>query len=117
MNIHRTARVFLVVALAFTIVMALSPHPPTLPGNPLDKTQHALAFAVLTALAAVAFPRSGFWSLFALLILFGVSIELFQAIPAIGRDCSVLDVGADAVAIVVAWLVVQAVRRWRRGRR
>jgi hypothetical protein len=38
--------------------MALLPKPPTLPGTPSDKLQHVAAFAVLSALAAAAWPRA-----------------------------------------------------------
>lgn len=96
-------------AALFTLVMALLPHPPELPGEPSDKVQHIAAFATLSALASFAYPRSALW-IGAGLCLFGAAIELLQAIPVLHRDSSALDWLADTAAILV---VLGAIRLWR----
>jgi len=93
-------------ATAFTLVMALLPKPPQLPGEPSDKVQHILAFATLTALAVFAYPRAAAARIVGGLAAFGLLIELGQMIPALHRDASALDWLADvaAVLVVVAFL-------------
>ena len=41
-------------AALFALIMALDPHPPSFPGEPSDKVEHMIAFAVLAALGAAA---------------------------------------------------------------
>jgi hypothetical protein len=43
----------------------------------------------------------------------GALIEVAQSIPALHRDCDILDWVADTVAITVALLIVAAVRKSR----
>ena len=85
-------------AVLFTLVMALLPRPPKLPGNPSDKVQHAVAFAVLGLLAAWAYPGASPLLLIAALSVFGLLIELFHLLPALGRDSDVVDWLVDTVA-------------------
>ena len=89
--------------------MAVLPHPPRLPGDPSDKVQHIIAFAVLALLSAAAFPLSRMRLLALALSMFGALIELVQAIPALNRDSQLLDWIADTVAsgamlLFVHWL-------------
>jgi VanZ family protein len=96
-------------ALLLAFVMASLPQPPVLPGDPGDKELHMLAFLVLATLAAFAFPRISILWLFVGLAAFGGAIELFQAIPALGREASWLDWMADLIAagaaLIIAWPV------------
>lgn len=93
-------------AACFALVMALLPRPPQLPGAPSDKTQHILAFCVLTALAVGAYPKARLPVLCAALSTFGALIELLQAIPQLHRDASVADWAADTLAVLfVAGLI------------
>ena len=96
--------------------MALLPKPPTLPGTPSDKLQHVAAFAVLSALAAAAWPRAPLVRTGLLLAAFGVLIELLQLIPALHRDGSALDWLADNAAIAAVLLLAATIRRARRTR-
>lgn len=82
--------------------MALLPKPPTLPLEPGDKIQHMTAFFTLGALAAAAWRHRAAVKLFGWLAAFGAAIELFQAIPALGRDAELLDWLADMAAAAVA---------------
>ena len=93
-------------AACFALVMALLPRPPQLPGAPSDKTQHILAFCVLTALAVGAYPKARLPALCAALSAFGALIELLQAIPQLHRDASIADWVADTLAVAfVAGLI------------
>lgn len=110
---QRSARIVFYFATAFAFVMATLPKPPILPGSPSDKLQHMLAFAVLAVVGAIAFPQSPRLRLWSGLIAFGGLIELVQAIPALHRDSDLADLGADAIAVLVAGLAWEAIRRWR----
>ena len=73
---------------------------PSLGGS--DKTDHVAAFLTLTFLGRAAYARRPAWRLGIGLSLFGILIELTQAIPFIGRDASAWDWVADSAAILVA---------------
>ena len=107
----RTARATFWIAAAFSLLMALLPHPPEVPGEPNDKVEHIVAFATLTLLATFAYPRTALLRVFAGLSLFGALIELVQAIPALQRDSDVKDWVADTIAVAVVLGLV-----WRRRR-
>ena len=112
----KLAGVLFWLALTVTLVTALLPQPPipqSLAGS--DKVQHILAFAMLSLLAAAAFPRRGFIALFLPLALLGGFIELLQMIPALHRDAAVADWIADCLAIG-AVVSLCGGWRWIRGR-
>jgi hypothetical protein len=98
-------------ALLFALVMALLPRPPQLPGNPSDKVQHILAFAVLAGLALSAYSRAHPATIGAGLISLGALIELAQLIPALGREGSWLDFAADCGAVLVVLAIGVPLRR------
>ena len=98
-------------AVLVSMVMALIPHPPQLPGDPSDKVQHVVAFVTMGIFGSLAYPRLGTVRLIIALSLFGAFIELAQAIPVIHRDSDPLDWLADTIACVLA---VFAVRWWVR---
>lgn len=98
-------------ALAFTFVMATLPHPPRLPGNPVDKVQHIAAFAVLTALACIAWPTASRVRLLIALSGLGALIEIVQAIPALHRDSDIMDWVADTGAILVVLAIAAGIQR------
>ena len=103
---ERAVRVALIVAAGVALVMALLPHPPRFPGEPSDKIQHVMAFAVLGALGALGYPLQSIRALVLRLALFGALIEALQAIPMLHRDSDPIDLLADIVAaLVAAWLV------------
>ena len=100
------ARVLFVVALVFSVTMALIPKPPELPIDRFgDKFEHILAFATLAGLAALGFPVSSPWRRIEHLSFLGALIEVFQSIPALHRDCDFRDWIADTVAIALVTLV------------
>jgi len=108
-------RAVFAAALCFAVVMASLPHPPTLPGEPQDKLQHIAAFAVLTLLATLGWPRQRAWRIALALSLVGVAIELIQMIPALHRDAEFADWAADTAAILVTLLLMQGWRRISAG--
>jgi hypothetical protein len=103
-------------ALVLTFVMAALPHPPRIPGDPLDKVQHMAAFTVLTALACAAWPAMSRLRLAIILSAFGAWIEVVQAIPALHRDSDWRDWVADTVAILVTLALATLIERFVRGR-
>jgi len=108
-------RAILAAALVFTLTMAWLPHPPEVPGN--DKLQHIGAFATLSALAAAAFPQASLFRIGERLSFLGALIEVVQNIPALHRDCDIMDWLADTLAVAVTLLLVWQWRRTREQRR
>lgn len=105
-------RLLLAVALTVAIVFALLPNPPMVPAS--DKAQHMAAFGVLTMLSALAYPSTPLHRLGERLSFLGAMIEVAQSIPALHRDCDILDWVADTT-VIIAVLVVIAVVRGRRA--
>lgn len=101
----RLWRALLTLAVLVACAMAFLPEPPRLPGDPPDTYLHALAFAVLAGLSRVSFPDLRAWEILAGLTVLGLVIECVQAIPALGRDASALDLAVD-VAAGAALLIV-----------
>ncbi|HLL58943.1 MAG TPA: hypothetical protein VK391_03525 [Allosphingosinicella sp.] len=98
-------------AALFALVMATLPKPPQLPGEPSDKIQHILAFTVLAALAAAAYPRTSLLKIGLGLSAFGALIEIVQMIPILHRDAELVDWLADTVAAAVVLLLAGILRR------
>lgn len=98
----RTLQVVFVIACLFGVAYALLPKPPKLPTERWgDKVEHMLGFAALAFLAALAFPKMPRWRVIERLSFLGALVEVFQSIPALGRDCDVKDWIADTVAVIV----------------
>ena len=104
------------LALAVTLVMALLPNPPAMPGRPTDKVQHLAAFATLTFLAALGFPRLRLRVVFVWIAALGLAIEVLQMIPTLHRDAQASDWLADCAA-TAATLLLCGTRRWLFSRR
>ena len=111
----RTSRLIFWAAFTFSLVMAVLPHPPELPGEPNDKVQHMAAFLTLGFLSSWAYPSTALLQLLVRLSLFGALIELIQAVPSLYRDSDPLDWVADTVAAAVALAIVFWWRRRRFG--
>lgn len=102
MKLEQPARLVLALASVFTLFMALSPKPPHMPIDRFgDKFEHMFAFATLTLLARLAFPRASAGRLLERLSFFGALIEVFQNIPSLHRDCDWHDWLADTIAVTV----------------
>jgi VanZ family protein len=97
--------------LAFTLVRALWPDPFTEDTvGRWDKVVHALAFYVLSLLAAMAFSRRPLLAVAGALLAFGGLIEVLQAIPALHRDSSWGDLIADVTGITLALTPIALMR-------
>jgi hypothetical protein len=104
------------LALAVTLVMALLPNPPALPQQATDKVQHMAAFATLTFLAALGFPRLRLRVIFVWMAALGLAIEVLQMIPILHRDAQASDWLADCAATLATLLLCGALR-WLSRRR
>ncbi len=105
-RVIRLALVLFWLAAAFAVVMAVLPKPPETPIDRFgDKIAHILAFAVLAALASVAWGREARWKIAERLSFLGAAIEVVQSIPALHRDADVRDWIVDTVAVVVVVLL------------
>ena len=76
-----------------------------------DKINHIAAFVALTLVGRTAYGDKPAWMLAIGLSLFGVLIELSQAIPILQRDASVWDWVADSAAILVALGIAALIQR------
>jgi VanZ family protein len=111
MTIRRLLPYAFWAGLLFAFVMATLPKPPQLPGQPSDKVQHILAFAVLAGLAAAAFPKTPLLKILLLLSAFGALIEFVQLIPVLHRDGDWVDWVADTVAAALVLALAALIRR------
>ena len=111
-----TGRKFFAVAFwlaaSFTFVMATLPRPPVIPGQPIDKVQHIIAFSVLAALAFTAWPWKCWLPIVVGLSAFGALIEIVQLIPALHRDGDWIDWLADTAAVLVVAGLTHFARRF-----
>ncbi len=102
----------LIVATSFAVGMALMPHPvPIVEVG--DKWQHMAAFGTLTLLSVLAFPNGSLLRIGERLSFLGAMIEVLQSIPALHRDCDIMDWVADTTIIVGVLIVVRIGRGMR----
>jgi hypothetical protein len=107
-------RIVLWIAITFAVVMATLPKPPKIYLDQFgDKFEHMLAFAVISFLAAIAYPKARLTRIAERLSFLGALIEVAQSIPALHRDCDIFDWLADTGSIIVV-LTVVALVRWQR---
>ena len=95
---------FAVIATLYFALKKVTVHVPF-----SDKTQHAVTFFGLTALAALGYPRARFWAAAFALSGFGALIEFIQ--PYFGRDKDYRDWIADTIGILLAFAIVWAARK------
>lgn len=95
------------LAFAAISVLALMPGPaapPRLLGT--DKIEHAVAFLVLTLLAAFGWRGLPLWFIALAMTTHGLLIELIQGSPILQRTTSFADVIADMIGIALGLLLV-----------
>jgi VanZ family protein len=85
----------------------------TAPGGQIDKVEHFVAYASLTALGFAAINRRSRLLLTALGAL-GAGVEVLQAILPTGRTGSVWDLVANVAGAFTIWLIWTLVVRLRR---
>ena len=73
--------------------------------NLSDKVEHATGFALLTLWFCGIYPRLRYWRIAIYFLLFGILIEILQAVINVGRHAEVLDVCADAAGVVIGALI------------
>jgi hypothetical protein len=95
---------------AFALFMALTPRPPQL-FDVNDKFQHSLAFGALAIVARLGFRQARDRTILERLSFGGALIEVFQAIPALHRDCDWRDWVADTLAVAIALLIMRVLPR------
>lgn len=94
-------------AVAVTLYFALSPAPPELIKG--DKSQHVLAFVVLTALFRWAYPTARWFWILGSLALIGGAIEIAQAIPGLNRTSDFADWIADVAAVALTIVLIRLI--------
>jgi VanZ family protein len=94
-------RVLLIMAAIIIIYVAATPRKISVVGNINDKVSHIISFYVLALLLDFSFPTSAFRETKVLsLIGYAVTIEIVQHFLSY-RTFSLIDLGADAFALVV----------------
>ena len=102
-------RALFILEMLVTLVFAWIPRAPELLSN--DKSQHELAFVVLSLTAALAYPGARLVPVGIALSALGAIIELVQSIPILHRDCDIRDWYADSAAILITLILVGLARR------
>ena len=104
-------RAAFLIALAAVEYLATTSQHISLVESLWDKFNHFFAFSVLYLLLSLGFARLSFWQKAALLLLFGMQIEIVQSfLPA--RCFSMLDVVADTIGIIMGAGVFSLLRRY-----
>lgn len=107
------ARILFACAMAVSLFMAFSPHPPSVFLDRFgDKVEHMTAFGTMAILARIGFPRAPSFRILERLSFAGALIEVFQAMPALHRDCDWKDWVADTLAVAVALALTRRFRRY-----
>lgn len=99
--------------LSYLLLMEMAPTPDA--AGYKDKLQHILAFGGITFWGLLAFKRHVKTVLLGLAF-FGGLMEVLQGLLTTTRQASVYDWLADFIGIVLAWVLVWLLRRWRSAR-
>lgn len=83
---------------------------------PSDAERHYLAFLVLPAVAAYAWPRVPILAMWLVFVAFGGAIELLQFVMGLGREAEWNDWINDMTAITVSLVVCAVIFPRRRDR-
>ena len=97
-------------ALLAIDILAFTPKSPAIIENSWDKANHFLAFFVLYILLYLGYEFKILKNL-ALLLAFGVQIELVQAFLLPNRSFSLLDIVADMIGAAFGVIVVEILKR------
>lgn len=107
------------LALGCAVVVAVMS---LLPGDELarigfkiynDKVYHGIAYFSLAMLLALGWPRWRLWAIWGLAFLFGAGIEVAQGMTP-SRSFDVWDMAANGTGALLALVLVQGWRCWRR---
>jgi VanZ family protein len=97
------------LGVAAVFVLAVAPFAEGGPDG-LDKVKHFAAFLVVALGGAAVYPRAPLWGVALAVIAYGGLIELIQALPIVGRDCSFWDWMTDVAAALAGVAPIQV---WR----
>ena len=89
--------------MTVVLALALMPTVPQMPTTGWDKSNHLLAFAVMSWLGCMAYPRHNALVLLALLA-YGALIEVLQSFTP-HRSAELGDLFADSLGLVPGWLL------------
>lgn len=96
------------LALLAVLVLALLPQAAELPSTGWDKSNHLLAFSVLSGLGCLGYPGRTIRVLPAL-IAFGALVEALQSLTP-DRHAEAADLVADALGVLLGWAFIAG---WR----
>lgn len=105
---------FKLLAVLFAVaILYLSLQPANGISGPLyaDKVQHALAYAGLTVLTALGWPKTRLPGVVIMAIIFGAGVEIAQGLGGQGRMMSVYDAIANGAGASFAALIVGFFRK------
>ena len=99
------------LAVLFAIVVCLMPSDRLpQPPNLSDKSEHFIAYLLLSTWFAGIYPRSRYWLIAVGLVLLGVSIEFAQGAMHWGRQADARDVVANCTGLftglVLSWFLL-----------
>jgi len=95
------------IGIALALVLSLWPHGAPLPFHVWDKIQHVVGYFMLAGWFVGLYPRPRYPAIGAACLLFGIGIELLQALTPT-RTAEVADAAADAVGIALALALAYA---------
>ena len=108
---HLSVRILFWLALVSSYILAILPQDEVPRLTPFgDKSNHFLAFAVLTILLLHAY-RTKYITAFAWMLLYGIFIEVSQLFT-VNRSSEILDVVADTIGIVIGIAIYKSVARF-----
>jgi VanZ family protein len=87
-------------AVVFAVVVSLAPMSQLPQPGVSDKTEHFIAYLLLTLWFAGIYPRSRYWIIGIGLCVMGVLIEFAQGAMRFGRQADIMDVFANSSGIV-----------------
>jgi len=87
-------------AVAFAVIVCLLPVSELPPAGLSDKTEHFLAYLLLSTWFAGIYSRSHYWIIAVGLGVLGVLIEFAQGAMQLGRQADAIDVVANSTGIV-----------------
>jgi VanZ family protein len=104
------------LAVIFAIVVCLVPANELPQAGLSDKSEHFLAYLLLSLWFGGIYPRASYWRVAISLCLMGILIEFAQGAMQLGRQADVLDVIANSSGIVagllLCWMGLGAWPQW-----
>jgi VanZ family protein len=103
-------------AVVFAIVICLIPMSQLPQANVSDKTEHFVAYLLLSLWFAGIYPRARYWIIAIGLCVLGVLIEFAQGAMQLGRHADAMDVVANSSGIVaglaLCWIGLGGWAQW-----